>query len=278
MSQNHDFHSTALIDPKSQIGDHVKIGAYATIEEGVIIGDNTTILHHAHIGKGTLIGKNNYIHMGAVIGHEAQHREAEWVDSFLKIGDNNTFREYATIHRGATKGACTRIGDDNYFMAFAHVGHDCEIQNRVTVTNAVLLGGHVLLEDDCVLSGGSGVHQYCRIGSYAMIGGMATITKDVPPYMLVDDSDLLIGSMNIVGLRRAGLAESVKREIKNAYKLLYLSGLNTAQALDAIIQKCHSEEISHLVEFIKNSKRGILPHRHKKPNFPIISSIIPGSL
>jgi len=278
MSQNHDFHPTALIDPKSQIGDHVKIGAYATIEEGVIIGDNTTILHHAHIGKGTRIGKNNYIHMGAVIGHEAQHREAALTDSFLKIGDNNTFREYTTIHRGATKGSSTRIGDDNYFMAFAHVGHDCEIQNRVTVTNAVLLGGHVLLEDDCVLSGGSGVHQFCRIGSYAMIGGMASITKDVPPYMLVDDSDMLIGSMNIVGLRRAGVAESAKREIKNAYKLLYLSGLNTAQALDAIIQKCHSQEISHLVEFIRNSKRGILPHRHKKSIFPIISSIIPGSV
>jgi len=278
MSQNHDFHPTASIDAKSQIGDHVKIGAYVTIEEGVIIGDNTTILHHAHIGKGTVLGKNNRIHMGAVIGHEAQHREAETIQSFLKIGDNNTFREYTTIHRGATKGAYTRIGNDNYFMAFAHVGHDCEIQNRVTVTNAVLLGGHVLLENDCVLSGGSGVHQFCRIGSYAMIGGMATITKDVPPFMLVDDSGLLIGSMNIIGLRRAGVAESVKREIKNAYKLLYLSGLNTAQALDEIIQKCHSEEISHLVEFIKNSKRGILPHRHKKPIFPIISSIIPGSV
>jgi len=278
MSQNHDFHSTALIDPKSQIGDHVKIGAYATIEEGVIIGDNTTILHHAHIGKGTLIGKNNYIHMGAVIGHEAQHRESGNVESFLKIGDNNTFREYSTVHRGATAGTSTRIGDDNSFMAFAHVGHDCEIQNRVTVTNAVLLGGHVLLENDCVLSGGSGVHQYCRIGSFAMIGGMATITKDVPPYMLVDDSEELIGSMNVIGLRRAGLTESVKREIKNAYKLLYLSGLNTAQALDAIIQKCHSKEIVHLVEFIRNSKRGILPHRNRKPLFPIISSIIPGSL
>ena len=274
MSQNHDFHPTALINPKSQIGDRVKIGAYTTVEEGVTIGDGTTILERAHIGKGTVLGKNNQIHMGAVIGHEAQHRGSKNVESFLKIGDNNTFREYTTVHRGATAGAYTQIGDDNYFMAFSHVGHDCEIQNRVTVTNAVLLGGHVVLENDCVLSGGSGVHQFCRIGSFAMIGGMATITKDVPPYMLVDDSEELIGSMNLVGLRRAGFTEFVKQEIKSAYKLLYLSGLSTTQALEAIIQKCHSKEIVHLVEFIRNSKRGILPHRHEKPELRVTSSII----
>ena len=262
MSNQSLIHSTAIVHPKSHLGKRVQVGAYCTIEENTVIGDDTVIMDRAHIGKGTTLGKNNRIHMGAVIGHEAQHRDAESIKSFLNVGDHNTFREYVTVHRGSVEGSSTRIGNNNYFMALSHVGHDCEIQNQVTVTNAVLLAGYVLLENHCILSGGSGVHQTCRIGEYAMIGGLASVTRDVPPYMLVDDNEDLVGSINLIGLRRAGLGETIKREIKNAYKLLYLSGLNTAQAMEAILDKCHSAEIAHFVEFIKNSKRGILHHRN----------------
>ena len=257
------IHSTAIVSPKARIGSHVEIGPYAIIEEDVTIGDQSTVLGHAHIGKGTTIGKHNRIHMGAVIGHEAQHLAAEGVRSFLNIGDDNVFREYVTVHRGATEESCTTIGNHNYFMAFAHLGHDCRVMDHVVVTNASLIGGHALLEDHCILSGGSGVHQHCRVGRYAMVGGYATITKDLPPYMLVDDGQDLIGSVNLVGMRRAGFSEAVKRDIKNAYKLLYLSGLNLTNALEAILSKCHSAEVSGLVEFMKDSKRGILGHRRR---------------
>lgn len=257
-------HPTAVVSEKSQIGRNVAIGPYCVIEENVTIGDDTTILSHAYIGKGTTIGKNNSIHMGAVIGHEAQNKSTAPSESFLRIGDHNVFREYVTVHRGASEQSTTVIGDHNYFMAFAHVGHDSQVGNHVLVTNAVLLGGHVLLEDHSVLGGGCGIHQHCRIGAFAMIGGHATITKDIPPYMLVDDNGDLIGSMNIIGLRRAGFSEEAKREIKNAYKLLYLSGLNTTQAVATIRENSHTKEVTHLLDFIAQSKRGILGHRPSK--------------
>ncbi len=257
-------HPTAIVSEKSQIGRGVQIGPYAVIEENVSIGDGTVILDHAHIGQGTTMGRNNFIHMGAVIGHQAQHKSTKVSDGFLTIGDNNMFREYATVHRGSLPDSSTVIGNDNYFMAFSHVGHDNRIGNHVTVTNAVLLGGHVTLEDDCMLGGASGVHQFCRIGRYAMIGGQASITRDVPPYMLVDNNENLIGSMNIIGLRRAEFSDEAARDIKNAYKLLYLSGLTIANALKAITENCRSAEVVHLINFIKSSKRGILQHRRRK--------------
>ena len=257
------IHPTALVGKNSRIASDAVIGPYTVFEDNVSIGEATTILDHVHIGKGTTIGLSNYIHMGAVIGHEAQHKSSRGVESFLNVGDNNVFREYVTVHRGSTEKSQTLIGNDNYFMAFSHIGHDCHIKNHVIMTNAVLLGGHVLLDYYSILSGGCGIHQFCRIGSYAMIGGHASITKDVPPYMLVDDNQDLVGSMNIVGLRRANFLEDAKRDIKNAYKLLYLSGLNLTQAVEAIIQKCHSKEVDYMIEFMRDSKRGILGHRRQ---------------
>ena len=257
-----DIHPTALLNKDTRLGRNVKIGPYSVIGENVSIGDDTTILDHVHIGQGTTIGRNNKIYTGAVIGQEAQHKTPKG-EGFLKIGDHNVFREYATIHRGSEESSTTLIGDHNFFMVFSHVGHDCQVANHVVLTNSALLGGYVSLEDHSILAGGSAVHQFCRIGSYAMIGGHASITKDVPPYMLVDDGQDLIGSMNVVGMRRAGFLEEAKRDIKNAYKLLYLSGLNFTNAMEAIVGKCHSKEVAHLVEFMKNSKRGILGHRRQ---------------
>src|SRR3989338_637749 len=258
-----DIHPTALLSPKSQLGRNVKVGPYSVVGDHVSIGDNTTLMDHVHIGPGTTIGQENMFYTGAVIGQDAQHKNSMKGSGFLRIGDHNVFREYATVHRGSEEKSSTTIGDHNYFMVFSHVGHDCRIANHVVLTNSVLLGGYVALEDHSILSGGSAVHQFCRIGSYAMIGGHASITKDVPPYMLVDDGQDLIGSMNVIGMRRAGFLEEVKRDIKNAYKLLYLSGLNVTHAMDAIAAKCHTKEVAYLIEFMKNSKRGILGHRRQ---------------
>ncbi len=255
------IHETACCHKNSHLGNNIQVGPYAIVEDGVTLGDNTVIMAHAYIGKGTTMGKNNVIHMGAIIGHSAQNKASENCQGELTIGDDNVFREYVTVHRSTAENTATRIGSHNYFMVNSHVGHDCVIEDYVTVTNAVLLAGHVHLENHCVVGGGAGVHQFCRIGRYAMVGGNASITQDVPPYMMVDDNEELIGSINMTGLRRAGLTEEAKRAIKNAYRTLYLSGLNTVQALEAITKQCHSPEVDVLIEFIKNSKRGILRHR-----------------
>ncbi len=258
------IHPTALVDKKSQIGKNVTVGPHAIIEPGAVIGDGTVIGSHVFIGRGTTIGRDNAIHIGAVIGHEAQYKESRGVASFLRVGDGNVFREYVTVHRGSTEGAATEIGGHNYFMASSHVGHDARVGDHVVMTNSSLLGGHVSLGDHCVLGGGSAVHQFCRIGAYAMVGGLASITKDLLPYMLVDDNDDAVGSINLVGLRRAGFSEEVKRDIKTAYKLFYLSGLTIPRAIEAIKAQCRSREVLGLLEFIKGTNRGILGHRRRR--------------
>lgn len=256
------IHPTAIINKGAVLGRNVRVGPFSVIEDKVSIGDNTTIFNNVYIGEGTTVGKSNFISTGSVIGGEAQRRSG--VDGSLNIGDNNIFKEYVTIHKGSEKASSTRIGNHNYFMACAHVGHDSNVQDHVTLTNAVLIGGHVLLENNCFLEGGSGVHQFCRVGSYAMIGGGATVTKDVPPYMLLGDNECLVGSMNLTGLREGGFSEEDKRDIRQAYKLLYLSHLNVTQALAAIVKVCSSDKVLHLIDFIKKSKRGILFHRRQK--------------
>ena len=213
-------HKTAIIDPKSEIGRNVRIGPYSVIEADVRIGDETVIWERVHIGCGTTIGKNNTLHMGAVIGHQAQHRDGVKTGSALVIGDNNIFRESTTVHRGFAKGSRTGIGNNNFILAFAHVGHDSIIEDNITIANASILGGHVTLESNSFISAVVAIHQFCRVGCYALIGAMTSITKDTPPFFMVDNNEEFIGSINVVGLKRANFSEEVKREIKKAYKIL----------------------------------------------------------
>lgn len=258
---NDGIHNTAIIHPTCRLGDGVSVGAYTVIEKDTQIGDGTHIFEHAHIGAGTVIGKHNTIHMGAVVGNTAQHRHAAEEGSFLQIGDNNVIREYVTIHRSYQAGGKTTLGDGNYLMAFSHVAHDCRIGNNVTLVNQATLGGHVEVEDNAIISAFVAVHQFCRIGRIAIIGGTASITKDIPPYTMVDNNNEFVGSLNWVGLKRAQIPDAAVQEIKKAYRLYYLSGLLKADALKAISEECKSEEARYFAEFIRQSKRGVVPHR-----------------
>lgn len=268
-----NVHPTAVIHPKTRIRHGVSVGPYAVIEEDVEIGEGSEIMTRVYIGAGTKIGRNNTIHTGAAIGGSAQHRTAEQ-GGRLVIGDRNVLREYVTVHRSYLKDSATVIGDDNYLMAFSHIGHDCRVENHVTVANATLIGGHVLLEQNCIISALIAVHQFCRIGRYALLGARASITKDLPPYMLVDNNDETVGSINLVGLKKANFSESAKHDIKKAYRLLYLSDLSQAEALVAIEKACPSPETAYLVDFIRKSKRGILPHRRTGVAVPAPEEII----
>lgn len=254
------IHPTAIIDPKAEISTDVEIGPHVVVESHVKIGRGVRILANAYLTGWTEIGDNCQIHMGAIIGHLPQDLSYRPCETYLKIGKNNVFREYVTVHRGTEEGSATIIGNDNYFMGSSHVAHNCIIGNGTIVCNLVLLGGHVIVGDRTFISGGAGVHQFCRIGELTMIGGLARVTKDVPPYMLVEGNSA-VRAINTEGLRRAKFSPAIRDEIKRAYKLLYRSGLNTTQALDAIEAQLKSDEIRHMLDFIRGSKRGICSHK-----------------
>lgn len=258
------IHPTAVVDPEAQIGPDVEIGPYAVIEGPVRIGPGTKIWPHAYLAAPLEIGRGCQIHIGAVLGHLHQALREPQAGG-VRIGDRAIIREYATVHRASREGSWTRIGADTLLMGFAHVAHDCEVGSRVIIANGTLLAGHVTVEDRAILSGHVAVHQFVRIGTLAMVGGLARVSKDVPPYFLVK-GDSEVWAINSVGLKRAGLSEENRAKIREAYRLLYRAGLNTTQALKAIQAWDEtSAEVRHLVEFIQASQRGICRHHLRMP-------------
>ncbi len=254
------IHPTAIVSKKAEI-DAVEIGPYAIIEDDVAIGKGTKIMAHAYICSGTTIGRDCEIHMGAVLGHVPQHLQFEGGKSYLKAGDRNIFREYSSVHRGFKEGSSTVIGNDNFLMGFSHVAHDCRIGNNVVICNGALVAGHVVAEDKVFISGNVTIHQFIKIGTLAMIGGLARVNKDVMPYMLIE-GDSEVCSLNLVGLKRSDINEKAKAQIKNIYKLIYRSGLNVSHALEEIAKVSNlTDEAKHMVEFIKSSERGICKHK-----------------
>ena len=251
------IHPSAIIGKRAELGDGNEIGPGCVIEDGAALGSRNKLWMNVYIGPGTTIGDGNQIHMGAVIGHLPQDLAFAGGQTFTKVGHRNTIREYVTIHRGAKDGSSTVVGDDNCFMANAHLGHNCEVGHRAILVNLATLAGYCTVEDGAVISGTVVVHQFCRIGQLAMVSGLSAVNKDVPPYMLCGGRPAVIQGLNTVGMRRAGMAADVREEIKQAYKLLYREGLNVPHALEAIERECRSSEAQAIVAFVKSSKRGI---------------------
>ncbi len=257
----------AVVSKSAKISDGVDIGPFAVVEDGVEIAAGVKIWPHAYICSGTSIGEGTQVHMGAVLGNVPQDLSFKnTTKTFLKIGKRNVIREYATMHRGTAEGSATVVGDDCYFMATSHVGHDCHIGNNVIVANGALLAGHVSVGNFAFVSGNVVVHQFCRIGTLAMIGGFTGINKDVPPYMLVRGPSV-IRSVNLVGLRRAKFSRELIHSIKEAYRIIFQSNLNTAQAIEEVKKLPQSKELDHLVEFIQGSKRGICKYKYSDDEY-----------
>jgi UDP-N-acetylglucosamine acyltransferase len=251
------IHPSALIGKNVQLGDGNEVGPACVIEDGAVLGSRNKLWMNVYVGPGTTIGDDNQLHMGAVIGHLPQDLAYKGAPTHTTIGHRNTIREYVTIHRGTKDGSSTVIGDDNFLMANAHLGHNCQVGNRATLVNVATLAGYCTVEDEAVISGMVVVHQFVRIGRLAMISGLSAVNKDVPPYMLCGGRPAVIQGLNVVGLRRAGFPAAVREEIKHAYKVLYRSGLNVPHALEAIERECRSEEVKRLVAFVRASERGI---------------------
>ncbi|NQT21841.1 MAG: acyl-ACP--UDP-N-acetylglucosamine O-acyltransferase [Candidatus Omnitrophica bacterium] len=255
------IHPTAIVDKKSNISSDVEIGPYAIIESDVKIGKGVKIYPHSHIMNYTEIGDGTRIHTGAVLGDVPQDIAFKGGKTSLIIGKNNIIREYVTIHRGTKEGSSTVIGDNNYFMGTSHLGHNCDVGNNVIVANGALLAGYVTVEDAAFISGNVVIHQFSRIGTLSMIGGFSGVNKDVPPYMSVRGPSVVC-AVNLVGLRRAGIDRKAITEIKEAYKIIYHSDINTKQAVEKILERNPGKEVKYLVDFIKNSKRGICKYRY----------------
>ena len=251
------IHPSTTIGRGVELGDGNEIGPGCILEPGVVLGSRNKLWANVYVGPGTTLGDENRLHMGAIVGHVPQDLAFAGAASFTRIGSRNTIREYVTIHRGTKEGSATVIGDENFFMANAHVAHNCEVGHKVILVNLASLTGYCVVEDQAFLSGIVGLHQFTRVGRLAMISALSAVNKDVPPYLLCGGRPAVIQGVNVVGLRRAGIAAAVRQEIQQAHRLLYRSGLSVPHALEAIERECHSAEAAHLVRFIKASKRGI---------------------
>jgi len=250
------IHPTALVDPQVDLGVEVRIGPYAIVEPGCVIGDYCQIAAHAVVGHGTLMGPRNQIGIGVILGGEPQDLGFKGGRTWVEIGEGNRIREYVTIHRATKEDTATSVGSGNYIMGGVHLGHDVDVGNRTIMANNSLLAGHVVVEDGVFLGGATIVHQHTRIGRYAITRGGTRLGKDVPPYFMATDTNLVAG-INRIGLRRAGFSHEIRRAIQASFELLYRSDLNVSQALDEIGHKFRQPEITHLVEFIRASKRGV---------------------
>uniref|UniRef100_A0A831UGK0 Acyl-ACP--UDP-N-acetylglucosamine O-acyltransferase n=1 Tax=Geobacter metallireducens TaxID=28232 RepID=A0A831UGK0_GEOME len=251
------IHPSAQISPTATIAAGVEIGANVIVGDHSSIGAGTKVMANAVIGPWTRIGENNVIHYGAIVGHDPQDFGYKGEESWTIIGSGNIIREGVTIHRGNRPGTQTVIGDNNLFMVNSHVGHNCVLGNNIILVNGVLLAGHVEVEDRAIISGNCVVHQFCRIGRFAMMRGLSRSARDVPPFCIMDDTHT-VRALNIVGLRRNGFDQARIRAIKNAFKLLFLSGLNMQNALAEAERTLKiTDDVRYLLDFIKSAKRGV---------------------
>ncbi|HEY8391623.1 MAG TPA: acyl-ACP--UDP-N-acetylglucosamine O-acyltransferase [Capillibacterium sp.] len=254
-----EIHETALVHPGAKLGKNVVIGPYAVIGEHVELGDGCVVGPHVLIDGWTKIGNNNKFYHGASIGVEPQDLKFKGEKTYLIIGDGNIFRENVTISRGTAEGGGeTRIGNDNLFMAYSHVAHDCKVGNHVVMANCSALAGHVTVEDRVTIGGLAGVHQFTKVGKLAMIGACTKIVKDVPPFIIADGNPARVAGINIVGLRRNDVPPEIRNEIKRAYRILYRSNLSVEQAIEKMEHELHGiAEIDHFIRFLRSAERGI---------------------
>ena len=255
------IHATALVDPSARIGDGVSIGPYTVVGAGVEVGDGTTIGAHCTLQGPTRIGRDNRIHSHVAIGGDAQDKKFAGEHAELEIGDRNVIREFCTINRGTGHGGgCTRIGDDNWLLAYVHVAHDCRVGNGCVFSNNATLAGHVEVGDQVILGGFAGVHQFCRIGAHAFIGMGAFVNGDVPPFVLVaQEGYSRPRGVNVEGLKRRGFDPSRVAAIRRAYKALYVSGAKLEDARQRLEELARdSEDVRALLEFIGSGERPLL--------------------
>lgn len=254
------IHPTAIVSEKADIADGVEIGPYTIIGDNVEIGSGTRVGSHVVINGPTKIGKDNRIYQYASVGEDPQDKKYAGEPTKLIVGDRNTIREFCTISRGTAHGdGETQIGNDNLFMAYVHIAHDCVIGDQTVFANNATLAGHVSVGDWVIFGGFSGVHQFCKVGAHAFVGMYAAINRDVPAYLMVSGYPAVPKGINSEGLKRRGYSPEQIRNIKDAYRLVYRKGLKFADAVEEIVGRADNQpELGLFLESLRSSERGIV--------------------
>jgi UDP-N-acetylglucosamine acyltransferase len=254
-----EIHPTAVVDERAKLGHDVVIGPHAVIGPEVEIGPGCRIGSSVCIDGHTILGRNNQVFHGAAIGLPPQDLKYRGETSWVEIGDDNVIREYVTIHLATGEDEKTRVGSGNMLMAYVHIAHNCHIHDHTILANAVNLAGHVEVEDWAIIGGMTPVHQFVRIGRHAFVGGGSRLPQDVPPFVKVAGNPVAVAGINAVGLKRRGYDDEDVLNIKDAYRLLYRSGLNVSQALERLATDCRlTPSLEDLMAFIRRSERGIV--------------------
>ncbi len=252
------IHPTAITN-KAQLGEGVEIGPYVILGDNVKVGDRTKLMANIFIDGWTEIGVDNVFFPYSSIGTIPQDLKYNPCKSYTKIGDKNTFREFVTINRSTESETSTIIGNNNLFMAYAHVAHNCQVGDRNIFANVATLAGHVVIHNNVILGGLVGVHQFCRLGDFSIVGGATAIRKDVVPYGTVQGEPAKVRGLNLIGLKRHGFSNKVIKNVKEIYRIIYFSNFNTQQAIEKLEKDFDdSEELKYILKFIKESERGIV--------------------
>lgn len=254
------IHPLAFVDPAARLGDGVKVGPFAVIGADVEIGDGTEVGAGAQIQGPTKIGRENRIYPQAAIGFDPQDLKFQGEEVRLEIGDRNLFREFCTVHRGTSKGGgITRVGDDGLFMAYTHIAHDCQVGSRVIFANNATLAGHVEVHDDANISAFSSVHQFCRVGRHAYVGGYTVATLDALPFVKTVGQKPACYGLNSIGLKRKGVPAETIRKLEAAYRILVRSRLPTPKAVEQIRAELAGDpDVDYLIAFVESSQRGVI--------------------
>ncbi|HEY5037196.1 MAG TPA: acyl-ACP--UDP-N-acetylglucosamine O-acyltransferase [Chthoniobacterales bacterium] len=253
------IHPTAIVDPAAQLGHGTVVGPYCIVAAEVSLGENCWLQHHVTLAGPLRAGRGNRFFAYCSIGQQTQDLKYDGEPTYLEIGDDNCFRECCTVNRSTSANGETRVGSRGNFLAYSHIGHDCTVGDAVVFSNNGTLAGHVQVGDHAVIGGLTAVHQFCRIGRFAITGGCSKIVQDVPPFMIADGNPAEVRGINQVGLERAGFAPEKIKPIKEAFRLIYRAKLNTGQALAAVREKlARSEEVQSILEFVAASERGII--------------------
>jgi UDP-N-acetylglucosamine acyltransferase len=266
------LHPTAIVHPGAEIADDVTVGPFSIIDDHVVVGAGCVIDAHVRLCGYTVLGKGNRVHHGVVLGEAPQDTKFKGEVSYLRIGDHNEIREYATVHRATGEGASTVVGSHCILMAYSHIGHNAQVGDHLSIASFVGISGHCTLEDYAIVAGLSGVHQYVTVGAMAFIGGMSRVVVDVPPYCMAQGNPAELHGLNFRGLMRRGVSERTRMELKKAYRHLYRSTLNYDEALEKICAEVErTAEVEHLLEFQRAVGQGYAgrqrdPLGHKTPS------------
>ena len=256
---NVTVHPTAIVNPAAQLGAGTVVGPYCILAANVSLGENCWLQNHVTLSGPLQAGRGNKFYAYCSIGQQTQDLKYRGEPTWLEIGDDNTFREFVTINRSTAGSGKTRVGSGGNFLAYSHIGHDCTVGDAVVFSNNGTLAGQVQVGDHAVIGGLTAVHQFCRVGRFAITGGCSKIVQDVPPFMIADGNPAEVRGINQVGLERAGFPPEKIKPVKEAFRLIYRGKLNTAQALEALREKLgQSEEVQAIIRFIEESERGII--------------------